>query len=145
MIGQDFVHIIMHKLIFLNNCLFELFFYLVNLNHNWFRSLKTSLRLREKSDLGLNLRLSIRISAALILSLLPWKIDKPSEETKKLESRIIDNIRFLVKNSQIQNQSCESMTKFIMKNVWKAAKPLNLETVRSNKINIFYCIFMAIL
>lgn len=74
-------------------------------------------------------------SAALILSLLPWKIDKPSEEAKKLESRIIDNIRFLVKISQLQNQSCESMTKFIIKTVWKASKPLNLETLRS-KIEI---------
>lgn len=74
-------------------------------------------------------------SAALILSLLPWEIDLPSEEARILESKMKENIKLLVKNSPMQNTLYDKMIKFIVKKVWNAKKPLDIELIKS-KINL---------
>lgn len=70
-------------------------------------------------------------SAALILSLLPWGIDRPSKEARSLESRMKENIKLLVKNSPMQSTSYEKLIKFIVKKVWNAKKPLDIESIKS--------------
>lgn len=73
-------------------------------------------------------------STALFLSLLPWEIDRSSEEARELEARLMDNIRLIVSNSPVQIIFYEKIRKYIIKNVWNATKPLDIEKMKT-KIN----------
>ena len=73
-------------------------------------------------------------SAALLLSILPWKITGNSDEARILERKLMDNIKISVKTRRLQSLLYDKWRKFIKKEIWDATKPLDVEKMR-NKIN----------
>lgn len=70
-------------------------------------------------------------SAALILSILPWKIAINSDEAKNLEKKQIISVR----TRRLQSLLYHKWRKFIVKEIWDAEKPLKIKKIRK-KINV---------